>query len=247
MPGNQGTQWDVYARVYDETQGETGDPAHQFLFDPAIRELLKDVTGKVILDAGCGNGYWARRLSSKAKQVVGIDASKELIQIARSKNNPVNVKYEIMDLTGKLDFSDETFDLILSSMVLQYVPSLENIAAEFQRILKSKGEVVICMQHPIYQYHFRAQAMIGKRSEIFPDTAGYFGRKFIKQKVLSGKALVDYFNRPLRDYLQPFLNKDFVLIDFEEPEFTEEILEKTPQYKVISEIPRVALLKFRKD
>ncbi len=247
MQNNKITQWNSYAKIYDEAQGETGDPAHQLLFDPAISKLIGDVTDKVILDAGCGNGYWVRRLSQKAKQVIGIDSAEDLIEIAKSKNNPGNIRYEVMDLTGKLGLSDGTFDLILSSMVLQYLPSLENSATEFKRVLKLKGEIVVCMQHPLFQYHFRVSEKLGQKSDIFPNPVGYFDRRFIKQKVLAGQAWVDYFNRSLSDCLKPFLRRGFVLTDFAEPEFTEEILEKIPRYRSINEIPRVVILKFRKD
>lgn len=241
------TQWDKYADIFDEAQGETGDTAHRLVFDPHIAKLLGDVAGKVILDAGCGNGYWVRNLARKASKVIGIDSSKNLINISKSKDNPENVEYRVMDLTSNSDFSDETFDLILSSMVFQFMPSLDMTALEFKRILKRGGEVIICAQHPVYQYNFRVLGKLGKISEVFPETAGYFDRKFIKQRVLAGKALVENFNRPLKDYLKPFLDNGFVLTGFEEPEFTEEILKEYPRYREISEIPRVVIFKLRKE
>lgn len=244
---NDANQWNKYADIYDQTQGEEGDIAHRLVFDPNISKLLGDVTGKVILDAGCGNGYWVRNLARRSSKVIGIDSSEKLIDICKSKNNPSNVEYKVMDLTDQLDFPDEVFDLILSSLVFQYMPSLDKTASEFNRILKYKGEVVVCAQHPIYQYHFRVQQKLGKKLEVFPETAGYFDRKYLKQKVLAGKALVDNFNRPLKDYLSPFLDHGFVLTDFEEPEFTEEILREDPRYQEVREIPRVVIFKLRKE
>ena len=238
--------WDKHAQLYDETQGKTGDIAHQLLFDPIITEVLGDLSDKVVLDAGCGNGYWVRRLVKSAAKVVGIDESSQLIEIAKKKKNPDNAEFRVMDLLGDLDFVDATFDIILSSMVFHYLPSLDKPASEFQRILKPRGRVVICIQHPLYQYHFRALDKAGKKAETFPKTVGYFDRTAIKQVTLFGKAELTTYNRPLEDYFKAFFKESFVLTDFREPEYTEELLEKNPRYKEVREIPRALILEFKK-
>lgn len=151
-----------------------------------------------------------------------------------------------MDLTKKLDFVDNSFDIILSSMVLNYVSTLKMILVEFRRILKNKGNLIICVQHPVYQYHYRAQEKAGNKSKIFPETAGYFDRKVLKQITLFGKAILEVYNRPLEDYIKPFLENKFMLTAFSEPEFTEELLKKNPRYQKVKEIPRVVIMKFNK-
>ncbi|MBI4226077.1 class I SAM-dependent methyltransferase [Candidatus Roizmanbacteria bacterium] len=239
-------QWDKQADLYDELQGEKGDVSHQLLFDPAIEKMLGDVAHKTILDAGCGNGYWSRRLAKKAKKVIAIDSSVRLIEIAKAKNNQANIEYQIMTLGEALKFGDKTFDLILSSMVLHYVPNLNTVASEFNRILKTRSKVIICVQHPLYQYHFRAQEIAGKKNNYFPKTVGYFDRIQLKQVTLFGKAILDIHNRPMEDYLRPFFKSGFALTDFSEPEFTKELLDKNPRYQALKEIPRVLIFQFIK-
>ena len=238
--------WDMHASLYDEIQGETGDAAHELVYDPVINEVIGSVTGRRILDAGCGNGCWARRLAGRASTVIGVDASAELIKLARAKVNPTNVRYEVQNLTDKLPFQDGSFDLILSSMVLHYVPSLTTMVAEFDRLLASEGEVVICVQHPMYQYHHRALATAGKLSPVFRYTVGYFDHLPLKQVTLSGKIEVPTYNRTLEDYVQIFVNGDFVLTALREPQFTEELVEVMPRYRALMEVPRVVILKFSK-
>lgn len=238
--------WNSYADLYDEVQGNTGDIAHQLIYDPKISEMLGNLNNKVVLDAGCGNGYWTRKLAKHAKKVIGIDSSKKLITIAKTKINPKNIDFRIMDLTKKLDFADNTFDTILSSMVLNYVSTLKMVALEFRRILKPTGNLIICVQHPIYQYHYRAQEKVGKKSSTFPVTLGYFDRKPLKQITLFGKAVLEIYNRPLEDYIHAFIKNNFILSGFSEPEFTKELLEKNPRYKEVKEIPRVVIMKFTK-
>lgn len=239
--------WDINASLYDEVQGETGDAAHELVYDPEICDLIGDVTDKRVLDAGCGNGCWSRRLARKAKSVTGVDSSSELVKLAREKANPGNVQYEAQDLTEELGFEDESFELILSSMVLHYMPSLDTAVAEFSRVLADNGEALICVQHPMYQYHYRAQARAGKESPIFPSTIGYFDRTPLKQVTLFGKMEVPTYNRTLEDYICIFAANHFVLTDLREPQFTEELLEVMPRYREVSEVPRVVIMKFRKS
>jgi ubiquinone/menaquinone biosynthesis C-methylase UbiE len=239
--------WDMYASLYDEVQGETGDVAHELVYDPLISQLAGDVAGKRVLDAGCGNGCWSRRLAGRAKSVVGVDSSAALIKIAQAKDNPDNVRYEVRDLTGELGFEDGSFDLILSSMVLHYIPSIESAISQLSRLLADSGEAVICVQHPMYQYHYRAQALAGKHSPVFPHTVSYFEHAPITQVTLFGKMEVPTYNRTVEDYVTTFTRHGFVLTELREPQFSEALLEAMPRYREVSEVPRVILMKFRKD
>lgn len=235
------TVWDDNAKLYDSEQSETGDFLHKFMIDPELAKLLVTISGKVILDAGCGNGYWVRKLSS-AKTITGIDSSKRLIQLAKSRKNPKNVQFLIADLQKRLPFKDNYFDVILSSMVLQYLPSIGKTAAEFHRILKNGGQVIIAVQHPIFQYHFRAKGL----PKPFLKTSAYFEKKSIQQQIMGGKAIATIFNRPLDEYMTSFLQNGFILNAFVEPEYSDKLLKAKPSYRKISEVPRVAIMRFEK-
>lgn len=244
---NQNNQWNDIASVYGKGQSETGDSLHQYMIDPKISEMLGNVAGKTILDAGCGNGYWVRRLARQAKKVIGIDNSSELINNAKSVQNPSNAEYYAADLLKSINLSDLYFDIILSSMVFHYLSSIGNAVVEFKRMLKPNGQVVLAIQHPIYQYHFRAQMKAGGDYNLFSKPVGYFNRKAVRQTIMSGKATIEIYNRPLSDYIRPFLRQGFVLTDFAEPEYTNELLSKVPRYKDVAEIPRVAVFAFQKS
>lgn len=243
---NQDNQWNNTASVYSKCQGEIGDPLHQHMIDPEISEMLGSVVGKIILDAGCGNGYWVRRLAQQAEKVIGIDSSSEFINDAKSAWNPKNVDYHVVDLLKGINLPDFHFDIILSSMVFHYLSNIENTVVEFRRMLKPNGQVILSIQHPIYQYHFRVQSKNGGSPGSFPKPVGYFNRKTVEQTIMSGKLKVEIFNRPLADFIRSFLCQGFVLTDFSEPEYTEELLSKVPRYRDVVEIPRVAVFKFQK-
>jgi len=73
--------WNEVADSYSaDLQDGKSDLA--MIYQPSIDELLGNVCGKRILDAGCGEGYYSRELASKNALVAGIDGSKSMIAIA---------------------------------------------------------------------------------------------------------------------------------------------------------------------
>lgn len=50
-----------------------GDSARRDLIDPAIFKIASNVTDKQVLDAGCGNGYLARKLARQGAVVTGLE------------------------------------------------------------------------------------------------------------------------------------------------------------------------------
>lgn len=142
--------WAKVAKSYDQLVGETGDKAHRLVINPIVLDFLGDLKGKIVLDAGCGNGYWSRRLAKTAKKVVGIDFTEELIGIANSKPLGPNLEFKQGNLK-KLEFSDGDFDIVLGNMVLMDVDDLDKVIGELARVLKPKGVLVASIIHPCFE------------------------------------------------------------------------------------------------
>ncbi len=89
---------------------------------------------KNALDAGCGDGKFAFQIAKYFLSITGIDVSKELLKIARQKQNILHVKNIIFKFqdANKTSFPDKSFDLIFSRR--GPTPFLE-----FQRLIKSDG------------------------------------------------------------------------------------------------------------
>lgn len=106
-------------------------------------ELLGISKGKV-LDAGCGTGISMSILTDFGFDVVGIDVSNPMVDIAKAKSFDAR----LMNLQ-KTNFKNNEFDAIVSISTLQWTPGkkpLENYtkaAKEFYRILKKKGKAVV--------------------------------------------------------------------------------------------------------
>jgi ubiquinone/menaquinone biosynthesis C-methylase UbiE len=117
-----------------------------------IRQWLADqCSGKVALDYCCGTGGGAIEMASYGAFAYGIDISDERIRSAKDHAAKIGfedkVKYSIMD-AEKMDFSDDTFDVILCSGVLHHL-DLENAYRELFRVLKPSGKI-ICNEPLVY-------------------------------------------------------------------------------------------------
>lgn len=144
------TYWGKVAKSYDKLIGETGDKAHSLVINPIVLDFLGDLKGKIVLDAGCGNGYWSRRLAQRAKKVVGIDFAEELIKIANSKPFSPNLEFRQGNLK-ELECPDSEFDIALCNMVLMDVDDLDKVIGELARVLKPNGVLVASIIHPCFE------------------------------------------------------------------------------------------------
>ncbi|OFV68649.1 MAG: SAM-dependent methlyltransferase [Candidatus Syntrophoarchaeum caldarius] len=107
-----------------------------FLYEEFGVEKLK------ILDVGTGNGSLALLLSEIGHDVVGIDISDGMLSVARTKaeERGVNPDLRIGDAES-LEFEDESFDAVVSRIVLWTLPHPERAIAEWKRVLKPDGMV----------------------------------------------------------------------------------------------------------
>ncbi len=105
---------------------------------------------KSILDVGCGTGYCSRQLRqifSRAK-VTGIDIAPGMIEQAKKQQTLFNkIDYQIGDAEA-LNFSDNTFDLVFSSLTIQWMTDLKQTFSELNRVLKPGGLLIFSTLGP---------------------------------------------------------------------------------------------------
>jgi ubiquinone/menaquinone biosynthesis C-methylase UbiE len=115
-------------------------------------ELLGDVDGLTILDAGCGSGVLAQELASRGAQVVGVDSSSRMLDRARMRLGET-VELRVHDLQQPLGWaSDQSFDIVVSSLALHYMEDWKPALSEFRRILKVNGRLVFSTHHPFADF-----------------------------------------------------------------------------------------------
>ena len=83
-----------------------------------------------------------------AASVLGIDISEKMISYAREKNFSANISYLVMAFED-LDRLDEKFDVITSSLALDYVEDFGALMKQIRSMLNDGGQFVFSMSHPI--------------------------------------------------------------------------------------------------
>ena len=108
-----------------------------------VEPLVSDLKGKYVLDVGCGTGRWSNYFAKKGANVVGIDANKKMLQIAKKKVKGV---FKIID-ARKLEFPAKTFDYVFASLVLGHIKDFKKAFAEMIRVAKPEGFIVVSELH----------------------------------------------------------------------------------------------------
>lgn len=107
-----------------------------------LRNVLRD---KIVLDAACGTGYGSNIIASVARQVYGIDISREAIEYASSNfQKSSNLKYMEADIS-QLPFEENTFDVVVSFETIEHVNGeIQNrFLKEIRRVLKPEGILIM--------------------------------------------------------------------------------------------------------
>ena len=115
------------------------------LEEDAWRRSLQEEFGAEklrILDVGAGNGSLSLLFAEMGHDVVGIDISEGMLSVAKkkAKERGVDPDLRIGDAES-LDFGDESFDAVVSRIVLWTLPNPETAMAEWMRVLKPGGRV----------------------------------------------------------------------------------------------------------
>ena len=145
--------YEKLAKSYSEAAERKAE--NGFIEHPAIRKQLGDVVGRVVLDAGCGPGILSKYLiENGASEVVGFDVSPSMIELAKERTSK-RAKFFVADMRYPLsNLTDKYFDVIASSLAIDYIEDWSVTLSEFRRILKNGGRFVFSVQHPQGSYNW---------------------------------------------------------------------------------------------
>ncbi|HDR2161342.1 TPA: class I SAM-dependent methyltransferase [Enterobacter cancerogenus] len=134
-----------YAQLPRSVQGLDGAPEWA-----ALKSMLPDLSGKSVIDLGCGYGWFCRVAREMgASDVTGVDISEKMLARAAELTNDANIRYQRSDLES-LNLDENSLDLVYSSLALHYLPELDTLFGKVLRALKPGGSLVFSMEHPIY-------------------------------------------------------------------------------------------------
>jgi len=147
--------YDSIARQWHKATGYHGGEFKRLVLNDVLLESIPDIGERLILELGAGNGYFMplvlRKYSGKVPaRIVITDQSSKLIEIAQRHFSIGNAEYRNLNVARKFPFADESFDLILATMVFNEVPTgvLRKALVESNRVLTKDGLLLITVTHP---------------------------------------------------------------------------------------------------
>ncbi len=191
---------------------------------PNLLRLVEPRKNEVVLDLGCGPGFFSGEIAKKGTKVMGIDSSKTLI--ARAQKDYPGINFRAANAERMEFFADRSIDKIFSVLAIQNMDSLHKVFGECARLLKPAGKLTLVLNHPAFR--------VPKRSSWGWDDAtktqyrrvdGYLSES--KEKISmhpstsSGQVpepgeYTISFHRPLQVYFKNLRNNGFAVTTLEE-------------------------------
>ena len=155
MPFDTKTTWDACGAAFDRFTS-TEDSYSENVERPVIETLLGDLSNVRALDLGCGSGTYATRLAARGAQVVGVDLSATMLDLARDRARTSAVALELLiaDISRPLPFSSAQFDLVFTATALHYVEDLGSAMREIARVMRPQARLIASVLHPMSTARF---------------------------------------------------------------------------------------------
>lgn len=226
-------RWDQHARALTDAYTEDGDSHRIVLLNPALFQLLPDVNGKRVLDAGCGEGYLCRKLAKLGARVTGVDFSREMLALAQERTDKelgIQYLHGSCESMGFLDAG--SFDIVVSNMVLQDLADHQAALRSVHSVLVERGIFVFSIPHPCFATPDCGWVRNSEGNKLYWKVDGYFAEGAYEQPwPPDAKEGVLLFHRTLSNYLRALLRTGFELLDIVEPKPADEMLTEYPEFR----------------
>jgi SAM-dependent methyltransferase len=209
------TDYDAMARDFERHAADSLYNAH---YDrPAVLDVIGEVTGMRVLDAGCGPGLYSEELLARGADLVAVDGSTAMVELARSRLGP-QAQVVQADLGKALPFEKAAFDLIVCALVIHHLDDREACLREFFRVLRRGGHVVLSTQHPTTDWLRKGGSYFETKEEEdiwHRDGAAY---------------TVSFWREPLTAFCAAITNAGFVIDRLVEPLPAATMRERSPEH-----------------
>ncbi len=195
----------AYDPIADWYAAQTRSGSLRRFLDHLARGLLEmagDVSGKSVLDAGCGEGHVARLFASHGARVVGVDISPRLLEHAREleARNSHGIEFVERNLGNGLPSHKGAFDLATANMMLDDCEDLAGVLGGIADALRPGGRLLLSMNNPY------ALAARGKVDD-------YFASGMLSQTFGTDQAeyRVPFYYRTFEEWVAAFRQAGFLL------------------------------------
>lgn len=220
------TSWGKEAKWYDKLLEESAETYQSKVILPNIVRIIDPKPGEVVVELGCGQGFFSRVIAKSGAKVIGIDIGKELVQIAEERATKdgipsKNISFYTASADNAKMVASRSADVILVILALQNMKNLAGVVGEIKRIMKKDGRVIIVLNHPAFR--------VIKNSDWGYDDATKTQYRKVSKYLSQFEATVDMhpgdkkintttksFHRSLQDYMKAFAKEGFAITRIEE-------------------------------
>lgn len=209
-----------------------------------FEEMLPDLKGKRVLDLGCGFGWHCRyAVEQGAASVVGVDLSEKMLQEARIKTISPLIEY-IQKPIEEYDYPENSFDLVISSLVFHYLESFDSIAVKINQCLKQGGFFIFSVEHPIFTAQGSQQWYYDANGKALHWPVDRYFEEGVRTAIFLGEEVTKY-HKTLTTYLNTLIQNGFEIIKLVEPQPAEDLMSR-PAMKDELRRPMMLLIAARK-
>jgi ubiquinone/menaquinone biosynthesis C-methylase UbiE len=143
------TSWGRVAKWYDKTVDDQNSFQHKVIW-PALRSRLELLNNKgVLLDIGCGTGFFSAKVTELGFSVKGFDIAGSSVEIAKEKSPEID--YFTMSAEEMTQVLDKSIDQAICVLTIQNVQRFEQVFSECSRVLKPGGKIIFILNHPAFR------------------------------------------------------------------------------------------------
>jgi ubiquinone/menaquinone biosynthesis C-methylase UbiE len=145
-PTNVADAYDRWSRQYDDDRNATRD-----LDAFVLRQVPLQLAGARVLEVGCGTGKNSAWLVSQVRELIALDFSAGMLDVARRRVRSDAARFVEHDITRPWPVGAESVDVVVGNLVLEHVRELASVFAEAARVLRAGGQLFFCELHPYRQ------------------------------------------------------------------------------------------------
>lgn len=223
---------DVVFATYMRGRQRVDNP-NDTLERPILMELMGDIRGKRILDLGCGDAAIGRELlTAGCNRYLGIEGSSKMAATARELLKGTTGQVIEVNLNACTIPSD-SFDLVISRLVLHYLLSLTDLFNQVYNGLVDGGRFIFSVEHPVITSSDFAWRGQGKRGSWLVDDYFTAGPRVVSWL---GDEVTKY-HRTVEDYFLLFRKAGFAVDDVRESRPQREYFTDESEYQRRKRIP----------
>ena len=201
---------------------------------PIMKELMGNVSSKIVLDLGCGFGEMGKYLlEEKCKHYTGVDVSSNMIEKAREElsayENSTLLKNSVEDFIFR-----HQYDLIISSLAFHYI---EDVQSVFQKVflnLNANGKFIFSIEHPACSAGLDLEFNLSnKKQGWLLDNYFHSGKR---EESWLGSNVVKY-HKTIEEYFSLLRETGFIVEDIRESKPKRELFKKEEDFLRRMRIP----------